>query len=173
LIPSAYAASDSYQTGQIVNCKTAVNVRSGPGTGYPIIGTAPKGAVYTVTGRSGSYYQINYNSRAGYVYSSYLAVSSVQTADKTATTGTGMIVNCNSGVNVRSGPGTSYPIIGTAPKGAVYPVTGKSGSYYQISFNGKTGYVYSSYISVTASAPTPSPTPTPTPSQTRRPRRAK
>ena len=52
---------------------------------------------------------------------------------------TGTVVNCTSGVNVRSGPGTSYSIIGTAPKGATYTVTGQSGSWYKINFGGKTG----------------------------------
>lgn len=167
LIPSAYATSNTTtQTGQIVNCRYSVNVRSGPSTSYPIIGTAPKGAVYTVAGKSGSYYQINYNGRAGYVYYSYLAVSTVQATTQTSTqsaTGTGTIVNCKSGVNVRSGPGTSYPIIGIAPKGAVYTVTGKSGSYYKMIYNGRTGYVYYSFISVSYKAPAPTPTPTPVP----------
>lgn len=49
-----------------------------------------------------------------------------------------------------------------APKGANYTVTGKSGSFYKINYGGRTGYVYSYYMSVAFAAPAPSPAPTPT-----------
>lgn len=39
------------QKGTVVNCRYRVNVRSGPGTSYKIIGKAPKGAVYDVAGK--------------------------------------------------------------------------------------------------------------------------
>lgn len=60
----------------------------------------------------------------------------------------GKVVNCNHSVNVRSGPGTKYKKIGTAPKGAVYTVTGKKGSWYRIIYKGSTGYIYARYLSV-------------------------
>lgn len=75
----------------------------------------------------------------------------------------GTIVNCISAVNVRGGPSVKYSKIGTAPKGAVYSVFGKSGSYYKIDYNGKTGYVYSFYLSVSAALPVSTPTPSPAP----------
>ena len=148
-------------TGTIVNCQIGVNVRSGPGTNYSKLGTAPKGAVYTVTGLSGSFVRINYNGKVGYIHSGYISVSSSPSPG--ASVGTGRIVNCTSWVNVRSGPGTSYSKIGQAPKGAVYTVTGKSGTYFAVNFGSCTGYVHSSYISVTYAAPAPTPVPTPAP----------
>lgn len=60
----------------------------------------------------------------------------------------GKVVNCNYRVNVRSGPGTRYSKIGTAPKDSRYVVTGKSGSWYKIIFNGRIGYIYKKYLSV-------------------------
>jgi len=169
--PVNIALAEETQKGTVVNCKSGVNVRSGPGTRYSKIGFAPKGAVYDILGKSGSWYKLNFNGRAGYIYSKYLSVSAVLSAARqTGTTQTGTIVNCTSWVNVRSGPGTKYAVIGTAPKNAVYTVTGKSGSFYAIQYNGRTGYVYSRYISLSSTAvsptPTPAPTPTPTPSPT-------
>lgn len=156
--------------GQIVNCNTAVNVRSGPGTGYAKLGTAPKGAVYTVTGKSGSYYAIDFGGRTGYVYSAYISLTNNTPAPApsapSGSIGTGRIVNCTIGVNVRSGPGTKYAKIGTAPKDAVYPVNGKLGSYYEIDFGGRVGYVYDAYLSVSAMPPATTPTPSPTPPET-------
>jgi hypothetical protein len=64
------------------------------------------------------------------------------------TTQVGTVVNCNYAVNVRSGPSTSYSIIGTAPKGATYPVITKTGSWYKILYKGRTGYIYYTYLRV-------------------------
>ncbi|EAY20179.1 hypothetical protein TVAG_021240 [Trichomonas vaginalis G3] len=55
------------------------------------------------------------------------------------------------GVNVRSGPGTNYGRIGGLLRGKSAPVTGSSGDWWQVSFNGRTGYVHSDYVSVQGS----------------------
>ena len=83
------------------------------------------------------------------------------------------MVVANQLVNVRSGPGTVYPVIGQAQAGQKFVVTGKNpkGSWWQIDFNGKTGWIVDSLVSkegeladvqVVASIP-PAPTPTPRP----------
>jgi hypothetical protein len=83
------------------------------------------------------------------------------------TTGIGTVINCNFAVNVRSGPSTSYSIVGTAPLGSTYPVLGKTGSWYIITYQGKTAYISATYLSFKAIVtPTPTPTSTPTPTGT-------
>lgn len=49
-------------------------------------------------------------------------------------------------VNVRSGPGTQYLVIGGMPVGQLYPVTGQTngGGWYQIDYNGVVAFVGSS-----------------------------
>ncbi|MEN0661117.1 N-acetylmuramoyl-L-alanine amidase [Caldifermentibacillus hisashii] len=49
-------------------------------------------------------------------------------------------------LNVRSGPGTGYQIIGKLTYGSAILVTGQSGTWYAITYNGKTGYVSSAYV---------------------------
>ena len=51
-------------------------------------------------------------------------------------------------VNVRSGAGTDYAVLGSAEKGTMYAVIGKSGSWYKTYYKNKTAYVYASYASV-------------------------
>ena len=159
-IPGQIAmAQDAASTGHVVNCVNAVNVRSGPGTSYAIVGAAPKNAVYSILGQTGAWYKISFNGGTGYISASYFSVDSAVMAAQTASGSIGTIVNCTNGVNVRSGPGTGYSILGTAPKSAVYSVLGTSGSWVKISFGAKTGYVSSSYIKVSAgsaTAPAPS-----------------
>ncbi len=49
-----------------------------------------------------------------------------------------------SSVNIRSGAGTDFAVIGSADKGASYAVVGKTGNWYQTYYRGKTGYISAS-----------------------------
>jgi uncharacterized protein YgiM (DUF1202 family) len=49
-------------------------------------------------------------------------------------------------LNVRSGPGTGYGILGTLPRGALVNGYGKTGSWMKITYNGSTAYVSANYL---------------------------
>ncbi len=154
----ALAAGNGQEQGTIINCKQAVNVRSGPGTGYKKLGTAPLGGVYPVLQTLSGWYKISYQGKIGYVSKSYMTVSAVSGGDSPAGDAsgvTGTVVNCNSAVNVRSGPGTGYQKLGTAKKGANYSVLAWEGDWYKISYSPKTGYIHASYLSLRADAAQP------------------
>ena len=53
----------------------------------------------------------------------------------------------SSGLNIRSGPGNSYPVILTVKKGDTLEVVGKEGSWLKIIFNESYAYVASKYVS--------------------------
>jgi hypothetical protein len=57
-------------------------------------------------------------------------------------------VTANQVVNVRSGPGTAYPVIGKAQPNQKFPITGKNpqGDWWQINFNGQTGWIVDSLV---------------------------
>lgn len=53
-------------------------------------------------------------------------------------------------LNVRSGPGTGYKVIGIAAVGETVSITGKSdNNWYRIDYNGQEGYVSGKYIELT------------------------
>ncbi len=52
-----------------------------------------------------------------------------------------------SGVNMRSGPGTSYGVVTVLSRGATVTLAGKSGSWYKVKRGSQTGYVSAQYIS--------------------------
>lgn len=58
----------------------SVNMRTGPGTNFPIIRVLPVGAFVTITGRTTdrSWYQVVWNGEQGWVIERYLRVSCVQ-----------------------------------------------------------------------------------------------
>jgi hypothetical protein len=65
-----------------------------------------------------------------------------------------------SSLNVRGGPGTSYPIVGNLKAGYVVPVIEKSGSWVRIEFGGKVAWVHADYVKLSA-VTTPPPQPPP------------
>jgi len=91
---------------------------------------------------------------------------------------TGTVISPN-GVNIRSGPGTVYPIVGWAPNGASGEIIGRSadGGWWASPYTGAPGgigWVSAAYIQVAnvenvpviPAPPPPAPTPTPTPEAT-------
>ncbi|MGG0555681.1 SH3 domain-containing protein [Priestia aryabhattai] len=132
----AYAATVTYKV-----TASKLNVRSGAGTIYGIIGSVVKGQTLSVMSKSGSWYKINYNGRTGYVSSDYVQASGTATPPAESTTYT---VTAST-LNVRSGAGTNYAAIGSVTKGQTLSVMSKSGSWYKINYNGRTGYVSSDY----------------------------
>jgi uncharacterized protein YgiM (DUF1202 family) len=51
-------------------------------------------------------------------------------------------------LNVRSGAGTSYPVVSTLPSKSLVTIISKSGSWYRVEYaNGKYGYCSATYIS--------------------------
>lgn len=87
-------------------------------------------------------------------------------------------------MNVRSGPGTNYNIIGTAEPGQRYVITGKNpqGDWWQIDYNGQSGWLFGQLVTAEntegvqvaanipappppTATPIPQPTPTPVPAQ--------
>ncbi len=150
------SADSSSGTGYVKG--TYVNVRSGPGLGYSVIGSTNTGDSYTVSGKSGDWYKIAYKGTTAYINSSYLSVggsgssggstSTPETQSGTQTTG----VITGNYVNLRSGPATSYASLGTYNNGTKMTITGQSGDWYAVTYNGVKGYVYKQYLSTSGTS---------------------
>ena len=124
---------------------SGVRLRMGPSTDFASIGTLNKGASVKISGETGSWYEVSCNGEYGYMSKDYIKVvstASTQTVEKMDNIG---IVTGN-GVRMRSGAGTSYSVIGYYNKGIQVQVTGKTGSWYAVSYNGLSGYMSSDYV---------------------------
>ncbi|MBS7146866.1 MAG: SH3 domain-containing protein [Intestinibacter bartlettii] len=146
--------TDNSTTGttKYVSASVGLNVRSGAGTSYSKLGKLEYKEKVTVLSTSNGWSKISYNGKTGYVDSSYLK-STVpgSTNDNTnnETTGTTKYVNTTSGLNVRSGAGTSYSKLGKLEYKEKVTVLSTSNGWSKINYNGKTGYVDSSYLQST------------------------
>ena len=134
-------AARANKTGVIT--ANVLNVRQAASTGSSVLGTLKKGATVTIIGESGAWYQISYQGKNAYVSKEYV---NVQGETKTGT------IKVSSVLNVRSGAGTGYSVIGTLKNGAKVNITGESNGFYQIDFNGKKGYVSKEYVQVSTSS---------------------
>ena len=121
-----------------LRASTVVNVRSGPGPGYAVVGTVPAGHLYAGAFRSGGWWRIDFNGAAGWTNAAYYAPAAGVAAVKVTA----------DVLNVRSGPGTANPLLGTVAMGQVYvlAVPTSSGGWYQIFWGGRTGWVYGGYV---------------------------
>ena len=137
------AVSASAATAGGATTTTAVNFRTGAGTNYGIISTLPAGTHVVVSERSsGNWATVVYNGTVGYISSDYLKRAN----DMDASFGTGTIDG--SYVRMRSGASTSSSILGTYNSGTTMTVTGVSGAWYKVNYNGTDGYVHSDYVSL-------------------------
>ena len=142
-------------TGTIVNCTSFVNVRAKATSNSTKLGTAKKGAVYTILGTSGNWTKIQYTKdKIGYVFSKYInrSGSSDQGQSETpASDGQKLrIVNCTTSVNVRSKATSESTKLGEAKKGAEYKLlsTVKNGTktWYKVQYtSSKVGYIFGTY----------------------------
>lgn len=145
----------------------AVNVRSGPSTGYYIVGRLEKNDMVMATGRVyDGWYEIQWgNYGYAYVAGNYLSYSKYEP-------GYNPNYNCypgNRGVtlkvcpdcgdtyysttalNVRRGPSTKYSIVGSLNRGQKCTVVGKSGNWYKLlTADGSDAYASAKYLKLYA-----------------------
>ena len=145
--------STSQGTTQYVNSTSGLNVRSGAGTTYSKLGTLEYKEKVTVLSTSNGWAKINYNGQTGYVSSSYLQTTvpggTTSENNNSSTTTTVKYVNATSGLNVRSGAGTSYSKIGSLDYKEKVTVLSTSNGWAKINYKGQAGYVSSSYLQST------------------------
>lgn len=146
--------------GTVNTANDPLTVRSGPGSSYSSIGTLKKGTTFVITSKakdsSGKYwYKFDYGDTIGYVSSSYVTTSSGGSSSSAeAVTFKVGTTTAESGVNVRSGAGTSYSVLTVLSKGSVVTVTGSAKAdngkvWYKYKYSSsKSGYICSDYLSV-------------------------
>ena len=147
---SGSSAQDTSVSGTGTINGMSVRMRSGPSTSHSILGSYDRGTTMTVTGSSGDWYKVTCNSTEGYVYKTYLTLSSgsdFQVTDKEDTEA--VVVGA---VHMRTGPGTSYNSMRVLGVGTKVTITGSSDKWYQIDYNGATGYVFNTYLSTDLSS---------------------
>ena len=122
---------------------TGLNLRQSPDTGSQVLTTANSGECIVVLGSENGWYKVSYNLQIGYMSADYISVAAAENAEL----GYGVVTG--SGVNLRSGPSTSYNRVATASQGEKCYIIGVNNSWYKVLYNNQTCYIRSDFLSLT------------------------
>ncbi len=73
-------------------------------------------------------------------------------SDDTRSTAAGKVVNVDTWLNLRSGAGTDYDVIGKISNGTEVEIISEEDGWYQVTVPEQTGYVYGEYLEILESA---------------------
>lgn len=122
---------------------TGLNLRQSPDTGSQVLTTANSGECIVVLGSENGWYKVSYNLQIGYMSADYINVATAENAEL----GYGVVTG--SGVNLRSGPDTSYNRVATASQGEKCYIIGVNNGWYKVLYNNQTCYIRSDFLSLT------------------------
>ena len=145
MVATAFAAELSSGVGTVT--ASALKLRAEASTTSACLTLLSKGTSVVVEDDSiAGWYKVNHEGVTGYLSSEYVSFS----ISGSAKLGNGKVTGND--VNVRSAASTNASRLGSLNKGDVVAVTGIDNGWYKISFNGKTGYVRSDYMTITKEA---------------------
>jgi uncharacterized protein YgiM (DUF1202 family) len=121
---------------------SSLNFRYEANTSAAIKGTIPGGANVVVGSETDGWYKVVYNGRIGFVSGDYINFSENLEGDL----GCG-VVN-GSDVRMRSAASFDAGTIAYYNAGTKMAVTGVYGPWYQVNYNGTTGYIHSDYFAL-------------------------
>ena len=140
----------------VVKVNSALNMRSGPGSNYGVIGTLRNNDKVEIIKEVDGWYEIKFNGKVGYVSSQYIKIVDNESSEEkpvepekpSVSVNKQGVVKVNSALNMRSGPGSNYGVIGTLRNNDKVEIIKDVDGWYEIRFNGKVGYVSKSYITI-------------------------
>ena len=148
----SFLLSATAGTGIINN--NYVNIRSGPDTTYDVLGMLNQGTQVEIVGSEKNWYQIKTEQLNGWVRNDLINLQKEYQLQVTTT-----------GVNLRSGPGTNYDIVGSANQGEILTLLDVKGDWYQVKTSaGLQAYIKATFTEKTEKA-APAPVPAHVPSQ--------
>ena len=122
---------------------TGLNLRQSPDTGSQVLTTANSGECIVVLGSENGWYKVSYNLQVGYMSADYINVATAENAEL----GYGVVTG--SGVNLRSGPDTSYNRVAVASQGDKCYIIGVNNGWYKVLYNNQTCYIRSDFLNLT------------------------
>ena len=147
-----------------------MNIRSGPGIDYDVVGDATAGEEYAITGKNSEsdWWQIDFRGESGWIYAPFVIAADAEdvpivgtavteapvpeeASTETSPTTQIPIATVGGDMNVRSGPGEEYDRIGGATLGEEFEITGKDtdGDWWRIDFDEQAGWIYASFVTAT------------------------
>ena len=134
--------SSSSETVYYVKAHSGLHLRAGAGTSYRSYRVLPYGTALVVRGRSGNWYKVKVlkTGEVGWVSKTYT------TKVKPSGGSTATVATRYDPLNVRTGPGTGYTVVGSVKKGRKVTVKSISGNWAYITYGSLRGWVSMTYL---------------------------
>ncbi|MBO4378981.1 MAG: SH3 domain-containing protein [Clostridia bacterium] len=159
-------------TARVTTASGSLNLRREPATGNNIIARIPQNAIVQVLGISGTWTRVSYNGHTGYVMSTFLtytgnagatatpapAVTAAPTASSAAAYA--RVTTASGSLNLRKAARSSAGILAQIPQYTVVTVEERLGTWTRVTYNGRTGYVMTTFLTFVDVDTTPTPRPT-------------
>ena len=142
-IPLSASAAGNIMYGIGFVNASSLRLRSSAATSASTLDTAVRGECVAVIAKEGDWYKVSYNLQEGYMHKDYLSVSTKENAEL----GYGKI--SGAGVNLRTGPGTSYSVAAVSQSGDMCYILGINEGWYKVIFDEKTCYIRSDFVDLT------------------------
>lgn len=147
----AFVFSITTYPGQLTNAETVaiidtpvLNVREGPGLSYARTAQVKQGEKYTIIERKNDWVKLQLSSgKTGWVANWLIKENK---SNQTPNVSSSKIVSTVDGLRFRSGPGTSFQVIGSLNKGTEAEFIEANENWTKISLRGHIGWVSSEFI---------------------------
>jgi N-acetylmuramoyl-L-alanine amidase len=143
-VPLQAAISGTYIT------TADVSLRSGPGVSYPVLTTLPRGIKIKVVGREDYWLKVEskHGDAPGYIDEQFAAPEGSTEASTTTPPPPTGAYRTLVDVELRQGPGASYPVVARLPSGIKVNVVRAEGDWLRVEskHGGKPGYLEGRFV---------------------------
>lgn len=170
-LSTALAAGKTFQSYQTTSMSN-VNLRKRANGTSTILKRIKVGDTVTIVGKSGNYYQIQFDGKEGYALIKYIDGTdsgadpepdeSLMHAVPLAVTSYPYDTTTLGYVKLRKKANRTADVYRTIPVNSLVTVLSVEGDFARVEYDGQKGYVYAKYVNL-ANIPTPTPVPTATP----------
>ncbi|MBQ1946451.1 MAG: SH3 domain-containing protein [Clostridia bacterium] len=170
-------------TARVTTESGSLNLRKSASKSAKILTTIPRNTVITVIERGKTWSEVKYNGKTGFVMNEFLTFgdseelpdsgsSTKPGTDSTTKYSKAKVTTASGSLNLRKKASSSATILTTIPRHTVIDVLDIDGTWTKVTYNGKTGYVKSTfltYLDDTADTPSVPDTPTTPPAEDKDP----
>lgn len=132
-----------------------LNLRETPSYSAKVLGIYYNGTLCTVLSQTGGWYHVQMdNGLRGYFRGEFLSfdyIPSEPPPPPAGNMGTARVTSSGGRVNLRQGPGYSYPVLASYYPGKIVTVYSKGTGFWQVSVDGLMGYMDSRFLRTTSS----------------------